>query len=187
MTLLGVVLAGGASRRMGRDKVLERLGPQTLLARAVERLDPQVDRVVVNGPAELEAHCDRPVVPDALPGRQGPLAGVLAAMDAAGDADAVLTVAVDTPFFPRDLAERLRGDGIAIAASGGRLHPVFALWPVALRNELRAFLHLDERKIMLFAEAHGYRTVDFDGEPDPFFNLNTPADVEAAHARLATA
>ena len=179
--MIGVVLAGGASRRMGeRDKVLEDVGGETLLARAVRRLGEQVDHVMVSGPAELADHCDATVVPDGIAGRAGPLAGVLAALDAI-DAPALVTAAVDTPFFPFDLVERLAGDGIAIARSDRRLHPVFACWPAAVREPLRRFLEAGDRKIMLFAEAHGYRAVDFDND---FFNVNTPDELAEARSRI---
>lgn len=190
----GVVLAGGASRRMGADKAAMMLDGETFLQRAVRRLAPQVDRVVVNAPAEvrdgpsfersaneawLERFGDVEIVPDTVPGRAGPLAGVLAAMTSAEPDDAIVTVAVDTPFFPDDLVERLAGSGIAFAASAGRTHPVFAFWPAHLRDDLQLTLEGGERKILAFAERHGYRTVEFAAPPDPFFNINTPADLEA--------
>ena len=183
MSVLGVVLAGGASRRMGgTDKVLADLGGETLLARAVARLGPQVDRVVANGPAHLGGHCAVEVLPDTVDGRVGPLAGVLAALDAS-DAAAVVTVAVDTPFFPLDLAARLGGERLAIARSGGRLQPVFAFWPRAARDRLAAFLEAGDRKIMMLAEELGYRAVDFE-DAEAFFNVNEPDDLARARDRL---
>ena len=179
MSVLGVVLAGGASRRMGTtDKVLVELGGRTLLARAIERLAPQVDRVVVNGPTALSVHCDREIVPDTIEGRAGPLAGVLAALDASEE-DAVVTVAVDTPFFPSDLAARLAGDGIGVARVEDQLQPVFAFWPRGMRDRLATFLEGGDRKIMMLANELGYRAVDFD-TPYAFFNINEPADLVRA-------
>ena len=183
MTVLGVVLAGGASTRMGAtDKVLAELGGETLLARAVARLAPQVDAVVVNGPEALCARCDVPVVPDTIEGRAGPLAGLLAAMKAS-DADAFVTVAVDTPFFPPDLAARLSGETVGIARADGRLQPVFGRWPRAAEEPLASFLAKGDRKIMTLAGQLGYRAVDF-AEPDAFFNINVPANLERARAML---
>lgn len=201
MTLWGVVLAGGASRRMGgEDKSGLTLDGETFLQRAVRRLAPQVDRVVVNGPAELregpsfdpaqnalwvQRFGDVEIVPDTVPDRAGPLAGVLAVMERAAPGDAVVTAAVDTPFFPLDLVDRLRGEGIAFAASGGRTHPVFGRWPTDLCADLRSALERGERKILAFAERHGYREVTFTDEPDPFFNVNTPDDLARALAQAA--
>ena len=194
--ILGVVLAGGASRRMGGvSKSDLRLGDETFLQRAVRRLAPQVDRVVINAPLEVR---DGPsfdpaanarwvqrfgaveIVPDTVPGRAGPLAGILTAMKVTALEGSVVTAAVDTPFFPLDLARRLKGDGVGFAASAGRVHPVFGFWPADLRDELRAALERDERKILAFADRHGYRTVEFPAPPDPFFNVNTPDDLTEA-------
>lgn len=175
----------------GADKALLRLGGQTLLSRAVERLEPQVERLAVsaNGDATRFAGFGLPVLADAE--RQGPLAGVLAGMDwAAGyGADAVVTVAVDVPFFPGDLVPRLalaaEGAGVALARSGGNDHPTFGLWPVSLRGALRDFLASGAKaRVRDFAAMHGAGRADF---PDDgaFGNLNTPDDLARAEAGLA--
>lgn len=205
----GVILAGGRARRMGgADKARLVLGGRSLLAHVVARLEPQCAPLAVsfNGdPARLAGHGlpeGTPVLPDApLPGAEpfpGPLAGLLAALDwAAGlGAPCVVTAAVDTPFLPPDLVTRLRaevsGDGPAVAASpdgDGRLrrHPTFGLWPVALRDDLRAALAAGERKLGLWAERQGARIVAFPADPrDPFFNVNTPEDLVQAEALLAS-
>jgi len=199
---IGVVLAGGLSRRMGGgDKGLIDIGGQTMLARAVARLQPQVGRVILNAngdPARLSAF-GLPVVPDAVEGFAGPLAGVLTGMlwarDHAPDARWVVTVAGDTPFFPDNLVARfVEAAGhdeamIALAASGGHRHPVFGLWPVALADDLHAFLDLGEsRKVLAFVDRHPDITVNFPGlmlddvAVDPFFNVNTPEDIDIAEA-----
>ena len=186
-TTLGVVLAGGASRRMGeRDKVLERFGQTTLLRRAVARLAPQVDRVIVNGPRALADHCDVEVVEDSVPGRAGPLAGALAAME----------IAQRNPhrhrrcrhaLLPARPRARLSEAEVAIARSDGRLHPVFARWPVQAAAALGQFLEGGDRKIMLFAERLGYRAIDFPPDPTLFFNVNTPDELAEARAMLERA
>lgn len=106
----------------------------------------------------------------------------------------VVSAAGDTPFFPRDLVSRLLAaadgrDRIVLAQSGGRTHPVFGLWPVALAGDLDAFLTRGEtRKVLVWVDAHDNTTVDFDmletdgGPVDPFFNVNTPEDVAVAEA-----
>ena len=187
--IVGVVLAGGASRRMGgRDKAAIELDGETLLKRAVRRLRPQVDRTVVNAPPGAWRDAAVPLVPDDLPDQPGPLAGLLAAMARADEEDRIVTVAVDTPFFPEDLVSRLlTHQGIAFAGSGGRVHPVFGIWPACLCSDLRAFLEGGERKILAFADRHGFSTVEFETDPsDPFFNVNTPDDLAEAQ-RLAAA
>ncbi len=191
MVIFGAILAGGEARRMGgADKALLQLSGRSLLAHAIERMSPQVADLALsaNGDPARFAEFDLPVLPDSA--SLGPLSGVLAALDwAEGRADAVVTVAVDTPFFPCDLVPRLYDAGkgqLAIAHSAGRAHPVFALWPLSLHGPLRVALAQGEAKVMHFTTTHHAATADFPaGPPDPFWNLNTPEDLAAAEAALA--
>ena len=202
MNIVGLLLAGGQSRRMGGgDKALRPLGGLTLLERVVERLRPQVEALVLNAngdPARF-AGFGLPVVPDSVAGFAGPLAGVLAGLDWAAanrpDCPFVASVATDAPFLPVDLVARLAagveeaGADLACAASGGRAHPVFGLWPVRLRDDLRRAL-VDEgvRKVDVFTARYRLVTVAFADTPiDPFFNANRPEDLDAAAALLRTA
>ena len=192
--ILGVVLAGGAARRMGRDKAALLVGGRALLERAVERLAPQVAALAISA-GETVAMPGLATLPDPLPGRAGPLAGLLAGMRwaAAEGATRVQLAPVDAPFFPRDLVARLAaaGDGVALLRSGGRTHPTFLQAPVALADDLAAFLAAGGSRAMhAWLDRHAAAVVDFapmaaaDGPLDPFFNLNTPD--EAAYAeRLA--
>ncbi|MCO8143996.1 molybdenum cofactor guanylyltransferase MobA [Rhodovulum tesquicola] len=193
MQVVGVILAGGQGRRMGGvDKALIRLGGTTFLARVAARLGPQVAAMALsaNGPVEDYAEARLPVLADPPPGDLGPLAGVLAGLDWAAEAgaDAVATVAVDTPFLPVDLVARLgtaAGGELAVAASGGRMHPTAALWPVGLRAEVCAALARGERRLGGFAHIMRAVTVGFEAEGiDPFFNINTPDDLALAEAAL---
>ncbi len=193
---LGVILAGGLSRRMeGTEKSLLKLEEQTLIERVSERLSRQLHTHIVNAndnPARFE-FLNLAVQPDTIEGHPGPLAGVLAGMRWAEennpDKRYVLTVAADTPFFPQNYASKLfvevcaNGDDIALAGSNGRRHPVFGLWPINLADELEAFLvHEEGRKVMQFVQRFNNCTVEFstvDGY-DPFFNVNTPEDLKMA-------
>ena len=78
------------------------------------------------------------------------------------------------------------GADLACAASGGRVHPVFGLWPVRLREDLRRAMVDDEiRKVDLWTARHRLMTVTFADMPvDPFFNANRPEDFEAAASLL---
>ena len=199
---VGVILAGGRATRMGGgDKGLRPLGGRPLLAHVIDRLVPQAGALVLNAngdPVRL-AGFGLPVVADSMAGHAGPLAGVLAGLDwaAAQGADAIVTAAADTPFFPRDLTARLGAaagqSGLALAATPdgtGRLwqHPTFGLWPVALRDDLRDALEGGLRKIVAWTDRHGTGTAVFDAWPfDPFFNVNTPEDLAAAEALLGHA
>ena len=194
-----VILAGGRGRRMGgSDKALIDLGGQTLLTRIVARLTPQADAIALNanGDPRRFAAYGLPVLADETTGHQGPLAGILAGLEwAAGEGlDQIMTVAADTPFFPPDLGQRLLGavgaeTPIALAASaetgeGERRHPTFGIWPVVLRQDLRQAIDEGTRRIVQWADRHQAASVLFAGESDPFFNINTPQDVEHAERRL---
>ena len=196
---LGVILAGGLARRMGGgDKGLLPLGGGTILGHVVERLGPQVEGLALsaNGDPARFAGLGLPVLPDESDERPGPLAGVLAGLDwAAGEgAEAIVTAAADTPFLPRDLVARLGvaagTSGLALAATReeGRIirHPTFGLWPVALREDLRAALAEGVRKVVVWTDRHGAGTATFD-DPAGFFNVNTPEDLETARGMLAGA
>jgi molybdopterin-guanine dinucleotide biosynthesis protein A len=196
--ILAVVLAGGLARRMGGgDKPLRRLGGRPLLDHVLARIRPQAAAVILNAngdPARF-AEYGLPVVPDPLPDHPGPLAGVLAALDWAAaerpDLPTVLSVPGDSPFLPPDLAARLEvarqaaGVPMACAASGGWTHPPIALWPVALRGELRAALLAGEKKIDRWTARFGCAAAEWPVVPvDPFFNANAPEDLAVAEALL---
>jgi molybdopterin-guanine dinucleotide biosynthesis protein A len=198
----GIILAGGLARRMGGgDKPLKTIGGKPILAHVIERLRPQCAGLVLNAngdPARF-ASFGLPVVADDVPDFAGPLAGILAGLDwvaaNVAHAECAISVAADTPFIPCDLVERLKSAGIAeacdiaVAASGGRTHPVIALWPIALRAELRdALVKAGERKIDRFTARYQVAEVGWPNEPyDPFFNVNEAGDVDAAEKIAAFA
>ncbi len=196
--IVGVLLAGGRARRMGGgDKCLRLLGGQTLLAHVIARAAPQVDRLILNAggaPSRFE-DTGLSVVADSIPDFAGPLAGVLAGLDWAAanapEASHVATFATDAPFFPHDLVARLAaavadGADMACAASAGRSHPVFALWPVGRRAALRhAMTEEDVRKVDVWTARYRLAVAEFAGEPtDPFFNANRPGDLALAETLL---
>jgi molybdenum cofactor guanylyltransferase len=201
--IVGLLLAGGQSRRMGGgDKGMLPLGDKPMLAHVIDRLSPQVDRLVINAngdPIRFEAF-QLPVVADSLDGFQGPLAGVLAGLKwakaNASKATHVASVSTDAPFVPLDLVARLdegrttENTLIALAASGGHLHPVIGLWPIDLADDLEQALADGVRKVLAWTDRHGVATVSFSdleigGEAiDPFFNANTPEDLDVARRLL---
>jgi molybdopterin-guanine dinucleotide biosynthesis protein A len=197
--VVGVILAGGQSRRMGGgDKCLRPLGPKTILQHVIDRARPQVARLVLNanGDPDRFAAYDLPVVADGVPGFAGPLAGVLAGLDwARSNAPAcpwVASFAGDAPFLPRDLVARLMSAikqdraELACARSDGQEHPVVGLWPVGLADDLRHAL-VDENihKVDAWTARHRLVAVDFGIDPvDPFFNANRPEDLAQAERLL---
>jgi len=196
--VIGLLLAGGQSRRMGGgDKCLRLLGGETILARIVARVGPQVRQLILNAngdPARFAPY-RLPVVTDSVEGFAGPLAGVLAGLDwAAANAPNcpwIASVPTDAPFLPADLVARLfaaveEGADLACAASGGQSHPVVGLWPVRLRDDLRHALVAERiHKVDIWTARHRLATVDFPvAGRDPFFNTNSPEDLAEAERLL---
>jgi len=196
---LGVVLAGGLARRMGGgDKARLRIGGRTILERVLKQLEPQCAGLILNANGDPARFADTgiEIVPDSVPDFAGPLAGILAGLEwaaahAPGTSD-VVSVPGDCPFLPDDLVARLfsaratAGTPLACARSGEWRHPVIALWPVDLREDLRQAL-VDEglHKIESFTARYGIAIADWPPLPiDPFFNVNTPDDAAEAE-RLA--
>lgn len=196
MNIAGLVLAGGQGLRMGgADKALLPLAGQPLIAHVLARFAPQVATVAISANGDLGrfAGCGFVVLSD-NEADTGPLAGVLAGLTwaAAQGASWLATVAVDTPFFPDDMVARLAaapgGAAVVMAESLGRLHPTCGLWRVGLLPVLAAALATGERRLARFAAHQGMVRVAFPAAgSDPFFNINHPADLAAAHLRLVAA
>lgn len=210
--IVGVLLAGGQSRRMFAggdrgataavgDKGLLDIAGKPMLAHVIERVRPQAGAMVINAngdPARFAAF-GLPVAADTVGGFVGPLAGVLAGMRwaqaHAPEASHIVTVSTDAPFVPADLiarlAEGLEANPIAMAASGGEVHPVIGMWPVRLADDLESALKDGVRKVLAWTDRHGTTVVDFAFERagerlvDPFFNANTPEELDDARALLA--
>ena len=197
---IAAILGGGLARRLGGgDKGLRMVGDRTVLQRLIDRLKPQVARLILNAnddPRRFDG-LGLPVVADSVPDHPGPLAGVLAALEWVASSapliEWVVTVPGDAPFLPRDLVPRLHaslrssGGTLACAASQGRTHPVVALWPISIRHELRdAVANQGIRKVDAFTGRYPGSTVAWSTEPvDPFFNVNTPEDLTEADRLVA--
>jgi len=184
----------------GREKALLDIGGQSMLLHVLQRLRPQVGRIVINAngdPARFSGHC-LPVVPDSIDGYAGPLAGLAAGIQWARsetpEARFIVSTPSDSPFIPLDLVVRLKAALItkdapcAIAASAGERHPVAGLWRVDLLPAIMQSLKNDIRALHRFADSHDCAVADFDpvdvgaAKVDPFFNVNAPADLETARA-----
>ena len=183
----------------GGDKPMRTIGGRTILERVIARLSPQCDGLILNAngdPARFAA-LRLPVVSDTIAGFAGPLAGILAALEWAAehrpDCEWLASVAADTPFLPRDLVSRLHearealNVPLACACSGGRAHPVNALWPVTLAADLRHALAVEElRKIDRWTARFGIAHAEWPAAPlDPFFNANTLEDIAEAERLVA--
>ena len=195
MSVPAVILAGGRAKRMGGcDKCLLTLDGVPVLRRILATLAPQCSGVLLNAngnPARFAAFA-APVLPDAVPGFAGPLAGLLTGMAWARahhpQATHIVSVAGDMPFLPDDLVARLSegleqaGAEIAFASDGDRDHPVIGLWPVRLAPDLeRTLRETDVRAVHRWMAS--YRIVRCRFPDDTFANLNTPDDLARAQSR----
>ena len=192
----GVILAGGQSRRMNRkDKSFLEISKRTLLDMTIERLGSRSHKMAINTNSYSSKYkrYGLPILRDHLEGYLGPLAGVLTSMKWAKDIgyEKVITVAVDTPLFPLNLVNELyqkmevsNSDIVFAASLTDRkqrkiLHPVFGLWKTYLCDDLRKQLEQGIRKVTLWSAKHKTSSVCFSNDlVDPFFNINTPDDIE---------
>ncbi len=185
--ITGVILAGGAGRRMGGvDKGLQELDGQPLVQRVLVRLAPQVDSVLISANRNRERYAGFgcPVLGDTIPGYAGPLAGLQAALAHAGT-PLLVSAPCDSPFLPADLVARLRAAleakaaDLAVARADGRVHRAFCLLRSDLRPGLDAFLASGERRVGLWHSSLRVVEVDFDDEAEAFANVNTLEDLGA--------
>jgi len=192
---IGLFLAGGRGTRMGGvDKASLRLGNQTLIERGIARARPQVSELLINANGDVARFADfgLEIISDSIGGFLGPLAGILSGLEwmrtNRPKFSWLATFACDTPFFPRDMVEKLvqRAESeralVAIAASGDRHHPVFAVWSAALSVSPQELSDAQaSRKMDDFVARFPNTRVMFSTDPiDPFFNINTPADLVRA-------
>lgn len=190
----GIILAGGLGRRMGSvDKGLQPLHGRPMVEHVIERFAPQVDAILVNANRNAEAYATLleasgrggSVVPDAVGGYSGPLAGLHAGLSAA-NTDLVATVPCDSPFLPRDLVARLRSAlkereaELAVAKTGAQPHPVFVVVRRRVLPGLAAFLAGGGRKIDAWYASVAVAEVSFDDQEAAFRNINTLEELKDA-------
>ncbi|MCW8943153.1 MAG: molybdenum cofactor guanylyltransferase [Sedimenticola sp.] len=182
--ITAVILAGGMARRMGgEDKGLVELNGKPLIEHVITRIAPQAKEILINANRNTERYSTYgyPVISDSLSNYQGPLAGVLAAMQKV-TSDFIITIPCDGPCLPDDLIQRLSSAqqtakaDIAVAHDGNRMQPVYALISTKLEASLNNFLEAGERKIDKWYAQHNTVTVDFSDSPETFLNINTPEE-----------
>jgi molybdenum cofactor guanylyltransferase len=202
--VVGVLLAGGKSSRMGGgDKCLLPLAGKPMLNHIVERLRPQVSELVLNANGDVArfAGFGLPIVVDRLGGQAGPLAGVHAGIEWAvahrPESRFVITAATDTPFFPTDLVARFLANleggepKLLVARSEVGVHPVFGLWPVSLAPALEKSLTSGKRRVQAWVREYQAEEIFFPTREigrrkiDPFFNLNRPEELAEAEVLLS--
>jgi len=189
--ILGVILAGGQSRRFGENKALAKLCGRRLIDHVAARATPQVTQLAISGG---DYGINLPVIADGEAG-QGPLGGILSALYWAQKRGfpAIATFPCDVPFFPPDLVGRLRagladGHGCSYACSGGVRHPAFGVWRSSATADLQRLFDGGTRSLKEAASRLNGISLDFssgDGPGgDPFFNINRPQDLSAAEGWL---
>ena len=174
MSLVGVVLAGGAARRFGSDKALAEWRGRTLIDHSADVLRPFVDRIIVagrdDGPLGMEGVADWPRT------GLGPLGGLCGALRlaAAEGHRGVLSIACDMPVVPADVIEDLLKGGEAAFVDQA---PVLGFWPSLLADRLALFIDVsDDRSIVSWARSVGARSLrGASGIP----NINRPGDLAA--------
>lgn len=186
ITISAVILAGGLARRMGgRDKGLQCLGNKPLIWQVIQRLQPQISTISINANRNQQEYAafGLPVFSDELPDFQGPLSGMLTALNRA-ETDFVLFTPCDSPYFPTNLLEKLKSavendrTFIAYAEDDIRPHPTFCLMSVKLQDNLRAYLAKGERRLLQFMRENGGVAVKFTPNEGVFVNFNTLEELE---------
>ena len=185
------ILAGGRATRMQEeDKGLLELNGKPLVVYAIEQLRPQVSSICISANRHIQQyrHYGLPVITDTLQGFLGPLAGIHAALLAC-HGEWLLTVPVDCPFLPADLALRLSQAAIsaqrplAVVHDGMGLQPAFSLLHHSLSANLQQYLEQGGRKTGEWLRQHNPALADYSDKPDAFININSPADLELAGKR----
>ena len=199
--ICGVILSGGKSRRMaGKDKAFLKIGKKALIERVIENLDKQVDILAINTNSIDQSYhkYGLPVLKDVVSGYLGPLAGLLTSMTWAEEKgyENVVTVAVDTPFFPANFVCRMKKEMIrsqakivlarsfSIESNKSIIHPIFGLWSASLNKDLGKSLEKGTRKVLDWVFRHPVDYVTFHDEGiDPFFNINQTEDIEVLNKK----
>jgi molybdenum cofactor guanylyltransferase len=189
MRILGAIIAGGKSSRMGgKDKAFLDLDGVALIERVKSRLLIQADEIVIsaNGDKTRFDSLGSVVLPDLLPDIATPLAGLHAVLlhALAHGFDAVFSTPCDAPFLPLDVVKTLReaGKGRAIiAASEGQSHYLTGYWPVACAGLLDDAIRKDLRRVQDFCSLVNASELEWpEAAVDPFYNVNSPADLAFA-------
>ena len=191
--ILAVVLAGGKSKRFGRDKSQVKLGNKILIDYILsEIIDLYKDILIVTNEPIKFLNSDKISITSDIKKGLGPLGGVFSAMRWAKDNRKnykwISTFPIDTPFFKKEHLSKfykkinLDKSNLFFMKSKNTRHNIFGLWSLELFEKLELALNKGDRKVELWANEIGVKTIDFEHENnnDPFFNINTEEDLENA-------
>ena len=192
--ILGAILAGGKSKRMGKDKLFLKLNDITLIDHTIQKVKKYLKEpiIITNQKNDFFVKNNLITVKDCIDGQLGPLVGILTAMKwAKQNLPNCLWIAsfpCDTPFFPETvilkfIEESKKKESLILCASShGRKHNIFGLWSLDLYDKLYDDLVKNKiRKVQDWTKANNIKNLEFEFEDyDPFFNINTLEDLEFA-------
>jgi len=192
--ILGAILAGGQSKRMGKDKLFLEFNNKKLIEHTIDKVKKYLKKVIIitNQDNEFFSKNNLTTVKDCNEGQLGPLVGILTAMKWAKEnlskCSWIATFPCDTPFFPESIIKRFIEESekkeslILCASSHGRKHNIFGLWSLDLYDKLKDdLINKKVRKVQDWTEKNKIKNLEFKFKDyDPFFNINTEEDLEFA-------
>jgi len=192
--ILGAILAGGQSKRMGKDKLFLELNNKKLIEHTLDKVKKYLKKIIIitNQDNKFFFENNLTTVKDCVEGQLGPLVGILTAMKWAKEnlskCSWIATFPCDTPFFPESIIKRFIEESekkeslILCATSHGRKHNIFGLWSLDLYDKLKDdLINKKVRKVQDWTEKNKIKNLEFKFKDyDPFFNINTEEDLEFA-------
>ena len=192
--ILGAILAGGQSRRMGKDKLFLELNNKKLIEHTLDKVKKYLKKIIIitNQDNKFFFENNLTTVKDCVEGQLGPLVGILTAMKWAKEnfskCSWIATFPCDTPFFPESIIKSFIEESekkeslILCASSHGRKHNIFGLWSLDLYDKLKDdLINKKVRKVQDWTEKNKIKNLEFEFKDyDPFFNINTKEDLEFA-------
>ena len=195
--ILGVVLAGGKSKRFGDDKTTAKLGNKSLLDHTIEKIEKKFDEILIISNNEKHISIKKNVfsTKDLIEGHLGPLVGVLSAMEwikkHKKNYNWIATFPCDTPFFDENLVDKIMNcpknssKKLFFLKSGNRRHNIFGLWSLELKDILLEDINKGHRKVEELANKVGSEIIEINDENDyNFLNINTKEDLEKAKKKI---
>ena len=192
--ILGAILAGGQSKRMGKDKIFLEFNNKKLIEHTIDKVKKYLKEVIIitNQDNEFFSKNNLTTVKDCIEGQLGPLVGILTAMKWAKEnlnkCSWIATFPCDTPFFPESIIKSFIEESkkkeslILCASSHGRKHNIFGLWSLDLYDKLKDdLINKKVRKVQDWTEQNKIKNLEFKFKGyDPFFNINTEEDLAIA-------